>query len=96
MRGKANCKLCWWIAVAGALSLLGLIAFIGQAWRKVASGQGLETYFTGWGVQFNYIGLLVFVAVVPVVLLLGFAVRHWELRHEREFKKRYGIHDNHA
>ena len=96
MRGKANCKLFWWIVAAGALSLLGLIAFIGQAWRKVASGQGLETYFTGWGVQFNYIGFLVLVAVVPVVLMLGFAVRHWELRHEREFKKRYGIHDNHA
>ena len=74
----------------------GLIAFIEQAWRKVASGQGLETYFTGWGVQFNYIGFLVLVAVVPVVLMLGFAVRHWELRHEREFKKRYDIHDNHA
>lgn len=80
----------------GALSLFGLSAFIEQAWRKVASGQGLETYFTGWGVQFNYVGFLVLVAVVPIAVLLGLAIQNWELRHEREFKKRYGIHDDHA
>jgi hypothetical protein len=96
MKSKTNCKLCWCIVAVGVLSALGLVAFVGDAWRKVASGHGLDTYFTGWGVQFNYVGLLVLIAVIPFALLLSYAVRYWELRHERELMKRYGFRDNHA
>lgn len=94
MKNKTNCRLCWCIAAVGSLSTIGLIAFVGHAWKKVASGNGLETYFTGWGVQFNYVGFLVLVGVIPVALLLGYAVRYWESRHEREFMKRYRIRDH--
>jgi len=83
------CKACWWLLGVGILSMLGLVAFIIRAWDTVASGRGLDTYFTGWGVQFNYVGFLVLVAVVPVILTIGYAIRWWELRHERNFKRRY-------
>jgi len=96
MEGKVNCRLCWWIAAAGVLSMLGLVAFVVRAWDRVTSGHGLDSYFTGWGVQFSYVGFLVLIAVVPFALLLGYAVRYWELRHERHFKRRYGIRDDHT
>jgi hypothetical protein len=84
------CKACWWLLSVGILTTLGLGSFIIRAWDKVASGKGLDVYFTGWGVQFNYVGFLVLVAIIPLVLLIGYGVRYWELRHERDFKRKYG------
>jgi hypothetical protein len=84
------CKTCLWLLFAGLLSTLGLAAFVVRAWDKVAAGKGLDTYFTGWGVQFNYVGFLVLVAIIPLVLIIGYGIRLWELRHERDFKRQYG------
>ena len=90
------CKACWWLLSVGLFSTLGLLGFILQAWEKVGSGKGLDTYFTGWGVQFNYVGFLVLVALIPLSLLVGYGVRWWELRHERDFTRKFGSRGNDA
>lgn len=84
--------------VGGLLSILALIAFVIRAVQKVQTGHGLDYYFTGWGVQFNYIGALIVLALVPVTLLVGLGIRWWQLRDERDFRKKFNlpkdIHDS--
>lgn len=63
------------IVVGGLLSILGLIAFAIRAVQKVQAGHGLDYYFTGWGVQLNYIGVLIVFALIPVALLIGLGIR---------------------
>lgn len=78
-------------AMAGILVLIGGVQFALKVIDKVRSGHGLDYYFTGWGVQFNYIGafLLLFV-IIPIALLIGYGLRWWQTRDERDFAKRYG------
>ncbi len=84
--------------VGGLLIILGGIAFVLRVVEKVKTGHGLDYYFTGWGVRVNYIGVLILLALIPVVLLMGWAIRWWQLRDERDFRKRFNLpkdsHDN--
>jgi len=48
--------------------------------NKVRTGHGLDYYFTGEGVQMNYIGALIAVAVAAVALLVGLIIRLWSRR----------------
>ena len=77
------------VSVIGTLLLLAAFA-IGTfgIWIKVRSEHGLDTYLTPEGVEFNYIGALILLALIPVSLLGGFEIRHWQLRDERDFKKK--------
>ena len=84
-----------WVGVAGGiLIVLAGLGFIGRVWTEISSGRGLDTYFTGYGVQFNYVGAAVLLALLPVAFLLGIALNWWYGREERDFKRRYKIEDD--
>ncbi len=79
------------LAVGGMLIVLGGMAFVLRVVEKVRTGHGLDYYFTGWGVQVNYIGVLILLILIPVVVLVGWGIRWWQLRDERDFRKRYNL-----
>ena len=87
-RGKTGRVL---FAIAGVLVLIAGISFVLRIVNKVSSGHGLDYYFTGWGVQLNYIGALVLLVVMPLALVVGWAIRWWQLRDERDFRKRFNL-----
>ena len=65
-------------------SAILLVAMAERALTMVMAGRGLETYRTFWLVEFNWVGLLVFLASVIVALLVGLVVRWLQLRRERQ------------
>lgn len=65
--------------IGGILALLGCASFILHAVRKVQTGHGLEYYFTGMGVQFNYIGALI---ARPSGTFVGWSIRWWQKDHQ--------------
>lgn len=76
--------------VAGIGALLALVGFLLRVVEKIRSGHGLDYYFTGFGVRFNYIGVLVLFVCIPTALLLGWVLNYWLSRDERDFIKRFG------
>ena len=72
--------------VAGMGVILGLVGFVLDAIEKIRSGHGLDYYFTGYGVKFNYIGALVLLICIPVAMLLGWALNYWLSRDGEFFK----------
>jgi hypothetical protein len=84
-----------WVAVVGGILIaLACLGFVARVWTKIRSGHGLDTYFTGYGVQFNYIGVAILLVLLPAVLLLGIVLNWWLGRDERDFKRRYKIEDD--
>ena len=86
-------QTCWrrWLGAAGwTLAIGGSVGFPIYVWQKISSGHGLDTYLTGFGVEFNYIGAAVLIAIMPLVLLAGALLNWWHGRDERDFKRRYG------
>jgi hypothetical protein len=59
------------IAIMGSALALGFLGFIVRVILKVKSGHGLDYYRTGHGVEMNYIGVLIAIAIIPIVLILG-------------------------
>jgi uncharacterized metal-binding protein len=78
------------ILAFGIAGVAGMARMIWVAFEKILSGQGLESYVTGWLVEFNYVGFLVLVCGVIVGLLWG--IVHWiqEWRLVRSLEKKYG------
>lgn len=64
--------------IGGILALLAFASFILDAVRKVQTGHGLDYYFTGWGVQFNYIGGLIAFALALFALVVGCGIHWWQ------------------
>lgn len=56
------------------LSVFGFAGFIIKIYSKIVSGHGLDTYFTGWGVKMNYIGVLITLILIPILLLGGWII----------------------
>ena len=79
--------------VVGVILLMVLTTTVLQIVEKVRTGHGLDYYLNGMGVEMNYIGALIAVAIIPIALLLGWAIRWWLLKDERDFKKHHGIKD---
>lgn len=72
--------------------VLGFFAFIAFFYRvvvKVMQGDGLEYYFSVLGYQFNYLGALILLVLIPLVLVIALLVRRFQLRHEKDFKDKY-------
>ncbi len=61
--------------VAAFAVLLSFIGFIIRAIDKVRTGQGLDYYLTGYGVQMNYLGALIAIAIIPVAMLVGWIIQ---------------------
>lgn len=66
------------ITIGGILTLLAFASFVLGAVRKVQTGHGMDYYFTGWGVQFNYIGALIVLALSIFALIVGCGIRWWQ------------------
>jgi hypothetical protein len=62
------------------IGLLGIGGFVLYAINKVRTGHGLDYYFTGQGVQMNYLGALIAIGVAAVALLVGWIIRFWSQR----------------
>lgn len=78
--------------VFGVFLVMAMFAgFVYRVVSKVKSGHGLDTYLTPEGVEFNYIGALILLMLIPIALLLGWGVRWWQLREERDFKKQFKV-----
>jgi len=78
------------LIICGIGGILALVGFVLHAVGEIRSGHGLDYYFTGFGVKFNYIGALVLLICIPVALLLGWTLNYWLSRDERDFKNRFG------
>ena len=76
----------------GVFLAMGMFAgYVYRVVSKVKSGHGLDTYLTPEGAEFNYIGVLILLMLIPIALLLGWGLRWWQLREERDFKKQFKI-----
>jgi hypothetical protein len=82
-------RIC--LAVGVFLAMVMFAGFVYRVVSKVKSGRGLDTYLTPEGVEFNYIGTLILLMLIPIALLLGWGVRWWQLREERDFKKQFKV-----
>jgi hypothetical protein len=69
------------------LTILGFVGFGLKAYQKVIAGRGLETYINGWGVEMNYIGVLIALILIPIVLVAGWLINYVMTRDERQLKK---------
>lgn len=56
-------------AIAGVLCFIAIVSFILRVVYKVTSGCGLEYYYTGYGVKFNYIGALIVSLLIAATLV---------------------------
>ncbi len=75
MRTKTKNLLGGFAAVL--IGLMGIGGFVLRAIDKVRTGHGLDYYFTGYGVQMNYLGALIVIAIAPVALLIGWIIKVW-------------------
>jgi len=97
MNAKGRHPKPWHVAVFAALgigSAVVLWTLLADAIEKVRSGHGLDTFRTAWLLEFNYVGVLVFVCVAilasVVAGLIAAVFRYRERRLWRELEKRYG------
>jgi hypothetical protein len=67
-RSRGRAILSW---LSLWLGLLGFVETILAFAEKIRTGHGGETYRTGHGYQFNYVGAIVLVALCPIVMMVG-------------------------
>jgi hypothetical protein len=82
------------LVIAGIASAVSLAAMIITAVRMVGTGRGLETYRTFWLVQYNWVGLLVFIGCLTIALLVGLVLRWRE--HSRERRQWHELEAKHG
>lgn len=80
-------RIAW--AVLGPAVALGFLGLVLKLVLKVHAGAGLDTYFSGFGVKLNYIGVLVTLVVMLLALAVVPAIRWWTERDERSFDRKY-------
>ncbi len=63
--------------VGTGILLIGIliIGFILRVVEKVHPGHGLEYYYSGTGIRWNYVAVLIFLAIIPVALIIGWFIR---------------------
>jgi hypothetical protein len=86
-----------WMVTAFVLSsvasVFGLASIVYTAIQMVRAGRGLETYRTVWLVEFNWIGLLILLGLIPLALLVGLFFCLREQREWRSLAKKYSVRD---
>jgi uncharacterized membrane protein len=75
--------------LAGLGSLVALVTMVVTGLEKVRMGHGLESFRTVWLVEVNWIGFLVFLAVLLVAVGAGAWFRYLEWRELQELRARY-------
>jgi O-antigen/teichoic acid export membrane protein len=74
-------------SITAVLIVVAAVGFGLRVYQKVSSGHGLDTYFTGWGVQMSYIGVFIVLLLIPIVLLVGWIINYFITKDERQLKK---------
>lgn len=78
-----------WIKIGPVLLCIGFVGFCLHLAYNLYIGHGTHQYSNFYGLKFSYIGVVVVLALVPIVVLLGLVIE-WVLgRHERAFLKKY-------
>lgn len=77
--------------MAGLFVCMAALVIVLRTVQKVRSEHGFDTFYDLNGAEWNYIGRLVLLALIPIALLIGYCIRRWELREERDFRKRFDI-----
>ena len=67
------------------LASLGFIGFVMLIIKKYLSGELTETYFTGFGVKFSYLGAGILISLIPVIIVIALLLRWWQQREEHDF-----------
>lgn len=62
------------IGIMLCLLSFGVLGWALNAYLKVKDGQGLDYYISGTGYQFNYIGVLILFALIPIALGGGWII----------------------
>ena len=70
------------------LVLLATVSGILHIVLKVVTGHGLDYYFTGQGVRFNYIGALITLVVSAAAVLVGLGIRFFGPKPLKSKKRR--------
>lgn len=91
MKKEIKSKACVLTLVVMALWFLGSLGFLMKVLDKVFSGHGLDSYTTFWGVQFNYVGVLILFVLGVMLIVLSPLIYWLSTIDERNFKKKYGI-----
>jgi len=76
--------------LAGLVSLAALVTMVLTGIEKVRMGHGLDGYRTVWLVEVNWIGFLVFFAVLLVAIGVGAWFRYLEWQELKQLRARYG------
>jgi uncharacterized integral membrane protein len=74
--------------IQGVVSIFGLAAMIFLAVTALENGRGMQTYYTVWLVEENWISFLVFFGCAIGALVLGAAFRFRNYLQWRRFEKR--------
>ena len=77
-------------AAFGVAGVAGLAVLLTRAYAMIEGGRGTETYRTFWGVEFNWIGVVVFIAAAVIALLIAAVFRWREEREWRTLEHKYG------
>lgn len=64
--------------------LVGYVGFVLHVIDKVRTGHGLDCFLTGFGVEMNYLGVRITMALIPPVLFVGWIIRIWCVKCEKQ------------
>lgn len=81
--------ILWFLIVVVSL-LIGIGAVV--SWNNVQSGRGLDAYLqTSYQVVQSSIDFLALIVAALLAFFIVWAIRWWQLRDERDFKKKFNI-----
>ena len=71
------------------LSSIGFIGFILLLIKKYLDGTINENYFNHFGIELNYLGILILLLLIPAFLLIALGIRYWQKREENDLLNKY-------
>jgi hypothetical protein len=75
--------------VAMIVMMFGFVGFVAVLINKVLSGHGLDYYISGMGYEFNYLGVLILVVLIPFIMMAVWFITWYQEKDERDFKQKY-------
>lgn len=75
--------------IAGILVGIGFIGFVLFLVKKVQNGEGLDHYISGMGYELSYLSALMFVALIPIIIIVVLIIAWFQESDERDFKRKY-------
>ena len=73
--------------------VIGIFGFTAFVINKVITGHGLDYYFTGFGYEFSYLGVLILIMLLPILALIIFIISWFSDSDQRDFIRKY-VHKN--